>query len=59
LRVPCDLDLEVRSTKLVSKERGYFALLTIYSCGNHSQKLGRKLKKCEKGLFFGQHFWTL
>jgi hypothetical protein len=52
LRVPCDLDLEVRSTKLVSKERGYFALLTIYSCGNHSQKLGRKWKKIEKGLGF-------
>jgi hypothetical protein len=39
----------------------YLQMLTIYSCGNHSQKLGTKLKKkLEKGLFFFfKHFWTL
>jgi hypothetical protein len=57
LRVPCDLELEVRSTKLVSKGKGYFPLLTIYRCGNHSQKLERKLKKNVKNGCFGDNIF--
>jgi hypothetical protein len=50
LRVSCDLDLEERSTELVSKERWCFALLTMYSCGDHSQQIVRKwAKKIKKG----------
>jgi hypothetical protein len=34
---PVTLTLGVRPTKLVSKEKAYCALLTIYSHGNHSR----------------------